>query len=113
MDDPMIWSRLDQIRNVAFEGSRTQAGALSSFLLPSQTRLFRSALAPKSLESVNQHAVATPIHYPPNEAGEMFREACVLGVCVKIQTSSRSMGHTITTVTSQPDLDSRVPGAAL
>jgi hypothetical protein len=32
MDDPMIWSRLGQIRNVAYEGSRTQAGALSSFL---------------------------------------------------------------------------------
>jgi hypothetical protein len=46
MDDPMIRSRLGRIRNVAFEGSRTQAGALSLFLVP---RLFRAAHAPKSL----------------------------------------------------------------
>jgi hypothetical protein len=32
MDDPMIWSRLGRIRNVALEGPRTQAGALAFFL---------------------------------------------------------------------------------
>jgi len=69
--------------------------------------------AENTQDDVNQYAVATAIHYLPSEAEEMFWEACVLGAWVKIQTSSRSMGHTITIVTGQPDLDRTVPVAAL
>ena len=45
MDDPMIWSRLGRIRNVVYERSRTQAGALSLFLANRRHVLFFGSAA--------------------------------------------------------------------
>ena len=39
-----------------------------------------------------------------------FRAIVVRDACTNIQTISRSMGHTITSITSQPGFELRVPG---
>ncbi len=41
---------------------------------------------------------------------QSFRAIVVRDACTNIQTISRSMGHTITSITSHPGFEPRVPG---